>query len=68
MFCQFKSLAENDVKNLVMKSNKKTCGSDPMPTKFVVDCLDFVLPVLTKIINLSLGSGSFHSDWKLAHG
>ena len=39
MFCQFKSLAENDVKNLVMKSNQKTCGSDPMPTKFVVDSL-----------------------------
>ena len=39
IFCQFKSLVENDVKNLVMKSNKKTCGSDPMATKFVVDCL-----------------------------
>ena len=37
-----------------------------MPTRLVVECLDTLLHVVTKIINLSLRNGKFHSGWKLA--
>ena len=37
-----------------------------MPTKLVSDCLDVLLPVITKIINLSLETGIFPEDWKEA--
>ena len=45
---------------------KKTCKLDPMPTPLVVNCTDSLLPVITKIINLSLSIGSFSDEWKCA--
>ena len=63
---QFSSLCENDVQKLVMKLNKKTCSLDPIPTKLVVGNIDILLPVLTKIVNMSLADGCFHPNWKLA--
>jgi len=37
-----------------------------MPTLLVVGCLDVLLPVLTRMINLSLESGVFPENWKQA--
>ena len=31
-----------------------------------LDCLDVLLPVLTRMLNLLLQTGHFHDDWKLA--
>ena len=63
---QFSSLSESDVQRMVMKSNKKSCSLDPVPTNLIVDCIDILLPILTKLINFSLVTGEFHSHWKLA--
>ena len=63
---QFSSLSESDVQRMVMKSNKKSCSLDPVPTNLMVDCIDILLPILTKLINFSLVTGQFHSHWKLA--
>ena len=49
-----------------MKSTKKSFSLDPMPTPLLMDCLDVLLPVLTKMLNLLLQTGLFHDDWKLA--
>ena len=51
-------LSENDVAKLIERSAKKTCKLDPMPTALVVNCIDSLLPVITKIINLYLSTGS----------
>lgn len=37
-----------------------------MPTQFVVECLDVLLPAHIKMINLSLESGCFPESWKHA--
>ena len=37
---------------------------DPMSTPMVISCADVLLPVITKMINLSLNSGEFADDWK----
>ena len=37
-----------------------------MTTSLVINSIDVLLPVITKIINLSLESGSFASNWKCA--
>ena len=37
---------------------------DPMSTSMVISCADVLLPVITKMINLSLNSGEFADDWK----
>ena len=63
---KFKLLSQEEVQDLILASNKKTCCLDPIPTKLVLDCLDILLPVITKIINYSLEHGVFPSVWKNA--
>ena len=63
-FDSFEQLNEEDVKHLIAKSNKKTSSLDPMT--IVVQCQDILLPVLTRMINMSLDSGVFPAEWKVA--
>ena len=49
-----------------MNSKKKSSYLDPVPTDLLMKCLDVLLPVITKIINISLDTGCFPSDWKEA--
>ena len=53
---RFSQLSENDVVKLTERSTKKTCKLNPMPPPLVVNCIDSLLPVITKIINLSLST------------
>ena len=63
---EFKPLSEADILALIQKSSKKTCSLDLMRTKLVVESLDHLLPVITKMINLSLLGGHFPKAWKEA--
>ena len=65
-FEAFEPLSENDVYNLIMNSKKKSSYLDPVPTDLLMKCLDVLLPVITKIINISLDTGCFPNDWKEA--
>ena len=60
------SLSQEEVHDLFRTSNKKSCGLDPIPTKLLLDCLDVLLPTITKMINYSLEYGDFSSAWKIA--
>ena len=62
----FSPMTEDDMKRLILNSNKKTSSLDPMPTQLVVDCLDLLLPIITKMINMSLETASFPHKWKEA--
>ena len=64
---QFSQLSENDVRNLIESSAKKPCKLDPMPTPLVVNCIDSLLPIITKTINLSLSIGYFQSAYRKQH-
>ena len=63
---KFDLLSQEEVRDLVRASKKKTCSLDPIPTKLVFECLDILLPVITKIINYSLEHDVFPSAWKNA--
>ena len=65
-FTSCKSLSIDDVRHIIMRSSKKSCSLDPVPTSLVVECMDELLPVITLIINLSLQSGHFPKVWKEA--
>ena len=60
-FHSFQPLSENAVFALLLlrKSAKKSCPLGPMPTSLVVGCLDVLLPVISRIVNLSLSGGHF---------
>ena len=52
-------LSETEVHELIKASTKTSCSLAPNPTKLFTECLDVLLPPITKLINLSLESGYF---------
>ena len=62
----FTLLTEYEVSKLIEATPKKSCALDPMPTPLLVACIDTLLPVITKIINLSLRYSIFADQWKCA--
>ena len=62
----FRKLSQEEVQILVMKSAKKYCSFDPVPTPLVMDCLDTLIPVIIDLINSSLANGYFSENWKEA--
>ena len=65
-FDTFSILSDDDMQQIITNSSKKTSSLDPMPTPVVVGSLDVLLPVLTRMVNLSLESGVFPGKWKIA--
>ena len=62
---EFEMLTEQDVKSLMQDLSLKSCALDPMPSTLLSRC-DVLLPVLTRLINMSLKSGQFPVAWKEA--
>ena len=60
----FIPLTESAVSKLIGCSPKKSCMFDTISTPMVISCVDVLLPVITKMINLSLNSEEFADDWK----
>ncbi len=65
-FSTFSPLSEDNVRELIFKSKSASCDLDPIPTPLLKECIDVILPLLTKMINLSLQTGIFPMEWKLA--
>ena len=66
IFSKFDVLSEEDVRNFIMKSGSKHCHLDPAPTWLVKKCKNVLLPMIAKMINLSLSYGCFPDAWKCA--
>ena len=54
------------VRRLVADSACKSCTLDPLPTRLLKQCLDQILPFITRLINMSLVSGVVPADFKTA--
>ena len=65
-FSKFSPLSEEEIRKLISSSANKSCTLDPMLTPIVMDCIDVLLLIMTKMINLSIESGLFADDWKCA--
>ena len=57
---------DSEVRELIHKSAGKFCSLDPIPATLLVPCLDDLLPVITRIINLSFASSTMPSPLKQA--
>ena len=62
----FQLLTENDMRDIIQRSARKSYEFDPMPTSLVLSCLDELLPVIMRMVNSTLACGYFPSDWKEA--
>ena len=63
----FCSILERDVEKGIRKLPSKICELDPMPTTLLKSMVDVVTPMITCIINMSLLSGEFYKNLKVAH-
>ncbi len=63
---EFKLLTEAEVKKIVLNSPNKYCELSPIPTNLFRECIDEILPLLTKIINLSINLGDMPMSLKKA--
>ena len=62
----FEPVTEDFVKKLILDSPKTSCELDPLPISLFVECLDVLLPHITKIINDSLENGIVPTCFKEA--
>ena len=65
-FSEFNLLSQCEVRATILSSIEKSCPLDPIPTTLLVKHLEELLPSDTRIINLSLDTGYFTDQWKLA--
>ena len=60
----FNEISTEEVKKIIMESKSTTCGSHQIPSTVVKHHLNILLPIITRIFNWSLRTGSFHKAWK----
>ena len=65
-FTKFRQLTEDEVRKLIMSSKSTMCELDPIPTSLLKGHISILLPLITKMVNLSLQTGVFPNEWKLA--
>ena len=62
---EFQPLSEEAVRKMAMAS-MKTCTLDPLPSSILLVCMEELLPVISRMVNVSLEHGYFADDWKRA--
>ena len=63
---EFSAVSESTVNKVILQSPSKSCMSDLLPTTLLKDTIDELLPVLTKIVNLSILHGNMPMAYKNA--
>ena len=57
-FSQFSPVSSETILKFIMKSPRKSCQLDPIPTFLLKDCIDILLPSITLLVNYSLAERS----------
>ena len=55
LFRQFIPVSEMQLEKLVTKFSRKSCDLDPIPATVLKECLHDLIPVITKLVNISFG-------------
>ena len=63
---QFTDSTVADIEHIILHSTSKTCALDPVPTSILKDNAETFAPMIMKIVNASLQSGTVPADMKHA--
>ena len=62
----FEKVSQLTVQEYILISAPTSCELDPIPSKLLIECLDYILPSLTDLFNSSITSGIFQQCFKSA--
>ena len=62
---EFKPIDSIGLRKIILGSKPTTCQTDLIPSAFIKENLDMLLPVLLRIVNHSITMGSSNKLWKL---
>ena len=62
----FNEVSVDDIKKLIKESKTKSCSLDPLPTFLLKECIDYLAPFITAIINSSISHCQVPSAFKSA--
>ena len=62
----FAPMMQQEVSEVISNLKSKSCKLDPIPTTVLKVMVPKILPLITKIVNTSLGDGVFCREWKTA--
>ena len=65
-FSCFKKVSQEEIRKIIMKSPSKSCLLDTWPTFLVKECIDILLPSITRLVNCSLSEGVVPDEFKKA--
>ena len=65
-FSTFEKVSQLTLKECILNSVPKSCELDPIPSKLLIECLDYILSSLIDLFIPSLASGIFHQCIKSA--
>jgi hypothetical protein len=63
-FSSFTPATVDEIMRLIRSAPDKQCDLDPIPTSLLKKCLPVLAPTITNIVNISLASGKFPSNFK----
>ena len=62
----FKEVTKDEIKRIMIKMNDKSNKNDPMPAKFIKECIDEMVPTITTIVNKIISNGQYPKALKEA--
>ena len=65
-FNEFTPVTEADIEKIIKQSASKSCCLDPIPTQLLKQCLDILVPIITRIVNQSFTTATVPTSFKIA--
>ena len=62
----FEPATESEIRKIIMSSKSTSCSIDPIPTFLLKSSIDVLVPIITKIVNLSLENSTVPLELKQA--
>ena len=66
VFTTFRPMTESEIHNIIINAPSKSCILDPLPTSFVREHIQELVPIISDIVNMSLSTGVVPRDFKQA--
>ena len=64
--CTLEPFTQDEIHSILKKAKPTSCALDPVPTRFLYEHIDILLPTITRLVNTSLSAGVMPANCKKA--